>query len=92
MALGNENSATDFIIFVKIGENIFSQSEFISFSLSISMNTAPTGELILLDRNNIGLSPNDAGNLMLIELNNVNDDKTQKSSSLIVVIVTGTGL
>lgn len=86
MPLGSDSSSNDFIIFAMIGDRVFSQSEFISFTLSIAINKAPTGELVLLVRNGIGLSPSDAGNLLLLELNNVSDEKIEKSSSLMCII------
>lgn len=81
MSLGNQhNLSTDFNIAISIKDNIYFQTEFLSFDFVTKLNEAPTGELVLIDRNGEGIHGDEAGNYMKIEFNNVSDKKETKSS------------
>ena len=86
MALGSDNKVSDYFIFMKIEDRVFAQTEFLGLSIAIKMNSAPTGELTIVDRSGLGLSPNDSGKLMMFEFDNATDNTQAKNSTLMCLI------
>lgn len=86
MALGIEDVYGGYYIVINIGDNIYSQDDFISFFMKFGMNEKPTGELLMIDRSGLGFDFNESGKEILIEFNNVSDGSEYESSSLTCVI------
>lgn len=86
MPLGTEHQLSGYTIFAKLGDVILSQTEFISFTFDIQLNKQPTGELIMIDRNGLGISGNEPGTYIIFEFNHVSDKSDEKSSSMICVV------
>lgn len=87
MSLGTETPLSGYTIFAKIGDDlVISQTEFVSFSFVIKMNEPPRGQLIILDRNGLGIHGNESGTYITFEFNHVGDRMEEKSSSMMCII------